>query len=201
MHSMPRIANHNFVWVGQWTLTYAFLMTGVLKLCLPAAELQGQLGIAAAATPSLLPTVGALELVAALAVVLPSTTRVLPLLSPLAATGLALLSVLGAVRPEWAGGLGLFASDLALAALAALVAWARAVTAPPSALAPLAPEEGRGEDPVEVEQVRQLVERARTRHQAQLAGRSDLPTRAPEGSGRPAPRPMLAPAAFSRLAA
>jgi hypothetical protein len=104
MHALQRTANNSLVWLGQWTLTCCFLVTGLLKSCLPAAELQDQLGLA-------------LELVAA-----------------------------------------------------------------------LASEEGRGEDPVEVEQVRLRVEGARARHQARLASRSDLPSPAPELQGRLASR-------------
>jgi hypothetical protein len=168
MHAVPRTSTNTVVWAGQWALAYAFLTTGLLKLCLPAEELQGQLGLAAAAPASLLPTLGAIELVAALLVILPSATRVLPQLTPFAATALASLAAIGAVRPESAGGLGLAGADAGLAVLALLVSWARLAVVP---LAPLSLDEpvAGAEDPAEVARVQVQVERARARRGGQLA--------------------------------
>lgn len=69
--------------------------------------------------------IGAVELLGGLGVILPSLLRVRPLLTPLAAAGIALLMVLAFgfhfTRGEWTNLL----LNLILAALAAVVIWGR----------------------------------------------------------------------------
>lgn len=154
------------LWTGQWTLAASFQVLGMLKLCLSAEEL-GALGLgsAAAAPARLLHAVGAAELALALAAVLPAATRILPRLSTASAAALAAAAALGAVLPTAAAASGSAAADLALAALAGLVAWGRAVKVP---IAPLAIE---AEDAAAAALVRAQLERARARAGAGVAGR------------------------------
>ena len=117
------------LWAAQAVVVVAFEVTGVLKSCFPAADL-------ATAAPWLtapagvLPVVGGLEALGAVLLFLPSTLRILPAVAPLSAAALSAVALLGAAMPASGAGAAGPALNLALAALAAFVAWGRLQAAP-----------------------------------------------------------------------
>jgi hypothetical protein len=114
------------LWVVAGVLAVAFLGAGLSKLLQPRKKLvaSGQ-GWAEDFSDGAVKGIGALEVLAALGLILPAVFDVATVLVPLAATGLALL-MLGAVatharRKEYP----MVAVNLVLFALAAVVAWGR----------------------------------------------------------------------------
>ena len=85
------------LWTTQLLLAALFFATGSIKLTQPRAQLAaGPMGWAADVTDVEFRTVGLLEVLGALALVLPGVSVVAPLLTPLAAVGLA-LTMIGAI--------------------------------------------------------------------------------------------------------
>ena len=74
--------------------------------------------------------IGVAELLGALGLILPAATRVKPMLTPLAASGLATVTLLAAIFHISRGELGALPIPLVLGGLAAFVAWGRAAKAP-----------------------------------------------------------------------
>ena len=85
------------LWTTQLLLAAIFFATGLTKLTQPRAQLAaGPMGWAADVTDVEFRTVGLLEVLGALGLILPGRLGVAPLLTPLAAVGLA-LTMIGAI--------------------------------------------------------------------------------------------------------
>lgn len=113
------------LWILQAVLAVAFAMAGLMKLTQPKEKLLGRLPWVEDFSPATVKLIGAAELAAAVGLILPAATRIAPVLTPLAATGLVVLMVLAAIahsrRKEPNG----IAVNAVLAVLAAVVAWGR----------------------------------------------------------------------------
>lgn len=113
------------LWVVQGLLAALFGMAGAFKTFTPLAELEAQMPWVAQAPGALVRFVGVSELLGAVGLILPWALGVLPFLTPLAAGGLVVVMILGAVMH---GALGEWASlpvNVILGGLAASVAWGR----------------------------------------------------------------------------
>ena len=115
------------LWITQVLLALIFAMAGGMKLLSPASQLAPMFG----STPlALIRFIGAAEIAAAVGLLLPSLTRILPVLTPLAAIGLVTVMVCAVFfhisRGEWTSlpGVGL------LGILAGFTAWGRLRGAP-----------------------------------------------------------------------
>lgn len=85
------------LWIINIVLAVAFLAAGVMKLVRPPSALvRSGMAWAGDMPAAQVKAVGAVEVLGALGVVLPFVTRIAPVLSPLAATGL-LLVMIGAI--------------------------------------------------------------------------------------------------------
>ena len=114
-----------FLWILQLGLALVFLGSGLTKLIQPKEKLQPRMGWAEDFGPGLIKLIGAAELLAAVGLVLPWWTGILPVLTPLAAVGL-MAVMLGAVvtharRKEYP----FAAVTVVLFALATIVAFGR----------------------------------------------------------------------------
>ena len=118
------------LWVVQVLLALAFCAAGFTKVFTPFAELATPMPWTQAMPEALVRFIGLSELLGGIGLVLPSLTRIKPMLTPLAAAGLVLVMVLAAgfhaSRGEWSG----LPVNFTLGALAAFVAWGRSRKAP-----------------------------------------------------------------------
>jgi uncharacterized membrane protein YphA (DoxX/SURF4 family) len=118
------------LWIAQVLLAVVFFMAGLMKVSQPIERLQERMAWVKRVSPWLVRLVGALELVAAIGLVVPAVTGILPVLTPLAALGL-ILTMVGAIgvhapKGEYSG----IATNVVLLALAAFVAYGRLVLVP-----------------------------------------------------------------------
>ena len=114
------------LWIAQILLALAFLATGFLKLMQPKSVAyerglkwvedfsQGQINL-----------IGVVEILGAIGLILPWALNVLPVLTPVAAVGLAVTMLGAAYIHLRRGEMPLIIVNLVLFALAAFVAWGR----------------------------------------------------------------------------
>ncbi len=124
------IAINVTLWIAQLLLAVAFGMAGIMKSTQPIPDLAAAMGWPGDLPAVVVRFIGASELAGALGLVLPSATRIRPLLTPLAAIGLVLVMLLAALfhisRGEWSA----LPINVVLGGLAAFVAWGRLRKAP-----------------------------------------------------------------------
>lgn len=116
------------LWVLQGLLAAVFLFVGLGKVVTPYEALAAQQAWVKLFSPEVVKLIGTVETLGALGLILPSVTRVLPGLTPVAATGL-VLTMIGAGATH----LRISESPLPnviLGALAAFLAWGRFMKAP-----------------------------------------------------------------------
>jgi uncharacterized membrane protein YphA (DoxX/SURF4 family) len=119
------------LWVVQVLLALLFGAAGFMKLTQPREKLMSTgLKWVEDFSPNIVKTIGGLEVLAAIGLILPALTKILPILTPLAATGL-VLTMIGAGlthfrRKEYP----MIIANLVLLALAAFVAYGRFVAVP-----------------------------------------------------------------------
>lgn len=121
---------HIVLWVIQGGLAAMFLLAGLAKVSRPKAQLRESMAWVEDASEGNVKLVGTLEILAALGLVLPQLTGILPWLTPLAAVGL-LLTMLGAITIHVRRGEASHALvNVALLLLAAFVAYGRFALVP-----------------------------------------------------------------------
>ncbi len=121
----PSKALHIALWVVQILLTVAFLASGFSKIVTPAAQLTNMMAWTTAIPLGLVRFIGVMEVLGALGLFLPSVTRIRPALTPLAASGLVVVTVLAVIFHLTRGEIGNAVPALVLGLLAAFVAWGR----------------------------------------------------------------------------
>lgn len=113
------------LWVAQVVLALAFGVAGTLKLAEPKDKLLANMTWVEDFSTGFVRFVGGVEVLAALGLVLPGITGIAPILTPLAASGIALEQVGAAIvhlrrkEPQFIIG------NLVLIAIAIFVAWGR----------------------------------------------------------------------------
>jgi uncharacterized membrane protein YphA (DoxX/SURF4 family) len=114
-----------FLWILQVVLAVAFAAAGLAKLTQPKAKLSATMGWVDDFSAGAVKMIGAIEVLAAIGLVLPALTGIAPVLTPLAAVGLVLVMVGAAIvharRREYPN----IAVNVVLLTLAAIVAWGR----------------------------------------------------------------------------
>jgi uncharacterized membrane protein YphA (DoxX/SURF4 family) len=113
------------LWVLQILLAAIFAMAGLMKVGRPHEQLREKLPWVEDFSPATVRFIGAVELLGAMALVLPAATGIAPVLTPVAATGLALVMALAALTHRRRGEPGAIAFNAVLLVLAAVVAWGR----------------------------------------------------------------------------
>lgn len=117
------------LWVGQVLVAAAFGMAGIMKTVTPIEELVQKMPWFVP-VPWLPRVIGPLEIAGALGVLVPSITRVRPMLTPLAGLGLTTVMVLAAAMHIVRGEIRMVPVNVLLGALASFVAWGRLRKAP-----------------------------------------------------------------------
>jgi uncharacterized membrane protein YphA (DoxX/SURF4 family) len=111
------------LWIVQVLLAAIFLVTGTTKLTQPREKMAaGPMRWAADVTDAQFRSIGAVEVLGAIGLILPSTLGIAPLLTPLAAVGL-VLTMIGAIHTHVRyGETGRLAVPIAVLAMAVFVA-------------------------------------------------------------------------------
>ena len=113
------------LWIVTTVLALAFAAAGTLKLTRPKEKLAAQMGWVEDFSPGMVKTIGGLELLAAVGLILPGLTGIAPVLVPLAALGLVALMVGAAITHVRRHEPQLVVVNAVLLVLALVVVWGR----------------------------------------------------------------------------
>jgi uncharacterized membrane protein YphA (DoxX/SURF4 family) len=113
------------VWILAGVLAVAFLGAGLTKLIQPKEKLATNMGWVEDFSPGTIKLIGALEVLAAIGLVLPAALDIVPVLVPLAAVGLVALMIGAVLTHARRREMPLIAVNLVLLALAAVIVWGR----------------------------------------------------------------------------
>jgi len=118
------------LWVVQILLALFFLMAGVVKATRPKEQLATNMGWVEDFDGSQVKGIGVLEILGAFGLVLPGLFGILPILTPLAALGLALTMIGAAITHMRRNEYGYVVFNLIVMAFALFVAYCRFVLLP-----------------------------------------------------------------------
>ncbi len=119
-----------FLWVLQWVLALMFLMAGVMKMMQPQEKLAEKMGWVNDFSSGAVKTIGMLEVLAAIGLVVPPLVGVARGLTPAAAAGLVLVMI-GAARVHLRRKESqMVMINMVLGMMALVVAWGRFISAP-----------------------------------------------------------------------
>lgn len=113
------------LWVLQVVLALAFLVAGMLKLTQPKEKLRERLAYVEDFAEPTIKLIGALEILAAIGLILPPLTGIAPWLAPTAAAGLVVIMVGAVVVHARRKEIDQVALPAVLGLAAAVVAWGR----------------------------------------------------------------------------
>ncbi len=116
---------NTLLWILQIVLAAAFGFAGIGKLTQPKEKLQAQMGWVEDFSANTVKLIGTAELLAAVGLILPAATGILPWLTPLAALGLVVIMVLAIPVHLRRHETPMVAVNVVLALVAAFVAWQR----------------------------------------------------------------------------
>ena len=113
------------LWIVQGVLALGFLLAGSMKLTQPREKLVQQMDWVSDFSTRAIRIIGTLEVLAAIGLILPAVTGILPWVTPLAAVGLVLLMLGAAATHRRRGETPMIGVNAVLLALAAFVAYGR----------------------------------------------------------------------------
>jgi hypothetical protein len=114
------------LWIIAGVLAAAFLAAGTMKVSQPKEKLAASgMGWVESYPAGAVKLIGALEIAAAVGLILPALLDIAPIFVPLAATGLVLMMIGAAITHARRGERPVIAVNVVLLVLAALVAWGR----------------------------------------------------------------------------
>jgi uncharacterized membrane protein YphA (DoxX/SURF4 family) len=113
------------IWIVQGLLAVAFVFAGTMKLTQSHGKLAEQMGWPEDFSPGIVKLIGGLELLGGLGLILPSLTGMAPVLTPIAAVGLAVIQLGAVVVHRRRGEIQVLMVNLILIALLVFVAWGR----------------------------------------------------------------------------
>jgi uncharacterized membrane protein YphA (DoxX/SURF4 family) len=114
-----------FLWVLQIVLAALFAMAGIMKATQPKEKLAANLPWVEDFSAGTVRFIGVVELLAAIGLILPAATGIAPMLTPLAATGLAVVMLLAANTHRRRHEPPAIAVNAVLFVAAVVVAWGR----------------------------------------------------------------------------
>ena len=113
------------IWVLQILLALAFLAAGITKVTQPRQKLATNMGWVEDFSDPAVRSIGTLEILGALGLLVPALIGVATVLVPISAVGLALLMIGAAATHRRRGELPMIGINAVLLLLAVVVAWAR----------------------------------------------------------------------------
>ena len=121
---------HYGLWLAQVLLAAVFATVGFMQLTISATDLAQKMPAGMLMPLALLRFIGVAEVAGAIGLILPSATRILPVLTPVAARALALVMALAAILHTWRGEFTSLPLVLVLGAVALFISWGRTTRAP-----------------------------------------------------------------------
>ena len=122
---------HILLWLAQILLAGAFGMAGIMKSTQPVdALVQNGIQWASQVPVPLVRFIGISELLGAIGLILPTATKIKPVLTPLAALGILTIMILAMAFHLSRGEPEMLPVNMVLGALAAFVAWGRTKKVP-----------------------------------------------------------------------
>jgi len=119
------------LWLAQVILAAVYVMAGFMKLTQPIDALVATGMTYAGDYPEMLTRfIGTMEVLGAVGIILPAATRILPILTPLAALGFSTIQVLAIGLHSSRGEFQVLPVNLVLLALSLFVLWGRLRKAP-----------------------------------------------------------------------
>ncbi|TWI69311.1 DoxX-like protein [Pseudoduganella lurida] len=129
MTSLVRSTDHRYLsaglWLAQAAVALVFAMSGLIKLFMPMAELTAMMTWPGDYPAPSVRTIGVVDLLGAVGVLLPSLTRIRPQLAVVAAGCCALLQILAIGFHASRGEFSVLPLNLVLLPLCVLVLWGR----------------------------------------------------------------------------
>jgi uncharacterized membrane protein YphA (DoxX/SURF4 family) len=113
------------LWIVAGLLAVAFGAAGLMKLTQPKDKLAPNMAYVEDFSAGAIKAVGALEILAAVGLILPAVLDIAPVLVPLAALGLVIVMIGAAVVHARRGEHQMILTNVVLLVLAAVVAWGR----------------------------------------------------------------------------
>ncbi len=113
------------LWIMQGLLAVVFLMVGAMKVMQPKEEIIKRMVTLEDFSMNTIKTIGILEVLGAIGVVLPLATGILPWLTPVAAVGLVLTMIGAAITHARRGEFPNIGGNIVLLLMAAFVAYGR----------------------------------------------------------------------------
>lgn len=114
------------LWVAQVLLALVFGAAGTAKAFMPLVDLALQMSFVADSPALLVRFIGIVEIAGAVGIILPALTRILPMLTPLAALGFAIIQILAiGVHASYGETAQTLPMNLVLLALSVFVIWGR----------------------------------------------------------------------------
>jgi predicted tellurium resistance membrane protein TerC len=113
------------LWILQIALAGMFGMAGVMKSTQPKDKLLEKMPWVEDFSAGTVRFIGAMELLAAVGLILPAATGIAPVLTPLAATGLAVMMVLASITHLRRKEPNVIPVNAVLFAVAVVIAWGR----------------------------------------------------------------------------
>ncbi|CAM3200010.1 DoxX family protein [Stackebrandtia soli] len=111
------------LWITQAFLALAFVVVGLMKATRPISTIAPSMPWVEDYSPITVRLIGAIEVVGAIGLILPGVTGVATVLTPISATGLALIMVLAAIVHARRKEGGAIVLNVVLLAASAFVAW------------------------------------------------------------------------------
>jgi uncharacterized membrane protein YphA (DoxX/SURF4 family) len=113
------------LWIVAGVLALAFLASGGMKAFRPKEQLAANMGWVEDFSPAMVKTIGVLEILAAIGLILPAALDIAPIFVPLAALGLVLMMIGAIVVHTRRSERQPLPINVLLLLLAAFVAWGR----------------------------------------------------------------------------
>ena len=113
------------LWIVQILLALAFGLAGVMKATRPVETMVARMAWAADYSPRTIKLIGVVEVLGALGLILPQLTGIAPILTPIAAIGLAIVMVLAIGVHLRRREFPVILFNVVLLALSVFVAWGR----------------------------------------------------------------------------
>ena len=121
---------NTILWIVQIALAFAFFLAGTMKISQPREKLVTNMGFVEDFTMEQVRLIGVVEILGAIGLILPAVTGILPILSPLAALGLALTMVGAIITNVRRGDFAHVIPNLVLMVMALFVAYGRFLVEP-----------------------------------------------------------------------